>query len=242
MRERMRYGLAACALMLAMQPALAGNQKEEALADSVRIALSRAIADPRPPVPDFTDVGERLDYLSWLGDMSVRLSKRLPDRQVRLEFLRTAWYESRRAGLDPALVLGLIQVESAFRKYAVSRVGAHGYMQVMPFWTRVIGDGDRSTLFNMQTNLRFGCSILRMYLDMEKGNLFMALGRYNGSRGRPEYPNAVLAAWRKWEHKPERKPELGPIPQPILEQEPVQNVRADGTVQKQAIAMPLDVR
>lgn len=242
MRGRIRSGLAACALMLAMQPVLAGNQKEEALADSVRIALSRAIADARPPVPDFADVGERLDYLSWLGDMSARLSKRLPDRQVRLEFLRTAWYESRRAGLDPALVLGLIQVESAFRKYAVSPVGAHGYMQVMPFWTRVIGDGDRSTLFNMQTNLRFGCSILRMYLDMEKGNLFMALGRYNGSRGRSEYPNAVLAAWRKWEHKPERKPELGPIPKPILEQEPVQNVRSDSTVQKQAVAMPLDVR
>jgi soluble lytic murein transglycosylase-like protein len=147
-------------------------------------------------------MNERLDYLRWLGDMSDRLVKRLPDRQVRLEFLQTAWYEARRAGLDPALVLGLIQVESAFRKYAVSPVGAHGYMQVMPFWTRVIGDGDRSKLFDMQTNLRFGCSILRMYLDVEKGDLFMALGRYNGSRGRPEYPNAVLAAWRRWEHKP----------------------------------------
>lgn len=201
-RLPMRWkALAICVLISAAQTAYAGNQKEEALADTVRMALSRAISDPRPPIPDFASIDERLDYLRWLSDMSARLSKRLPDRQVRLEFLQTAWYESRRAGLDPALVLGLIQVESAFRKYAVSPVGAHGYMQVMPFWTRVIGDGDRSKLFNMQTNLRFGCSILRMYLDMEKGNLFLALGRYNGSRGRPEYPNAVLAAWRRWEHK-----------------------------------------
>lgn len=201
-RLSMRWkALAVCILISVAQSAYAGNQKEEALADTVRMALSRAISDPRPPVPDFASIDERLDYLHWLSDMSARLSKRLPDRQVRLEFLQTAWYESRRAGLDPALVLGLIQVESAFRKYAVSPVGAHGYMQVMPFWTRVIGDGDRSKLFNMQTNLRFGCSILRMYLDMEKGNLFLALGRYNGSRGRSEYPNAVLAAWRRWEHK-----------------------------------------
>lgn len=172
------------------------------MADSVRLALSRAISDPRPPIPQFTDIKERIDYLRWLGDMSDRLKKRIPDMQMRVDFLRTAWYESRRAGLDPALVLGLIQVESAFRKYAVSPVGAHGYMQVMPFWTRIIGDGDSQKLFQMQANLRFGCSILRMYLDMEKGDLFLALGRYNGSRGRPEYPNAVLAAWKKWEHKP----------------------------------------
>lgn len=180
----------------------AGNQKEEALADSVRIALSRAITDKRPPKPEFVDIKERISYLHWLGEMSERLKKKLPDSQVRLEFLRTTWYESKRAGLDPAMVLGLIQVESAFRKYAISSVGAHGYMQVMPFWTRVIGDGDRSKLFQMQTNLRYGCSILRMYIDMERGDLYLALGRYNGSRGRPEYPNAVLSAWKNWEYKP----------------------------------------
>lgn len=189
-------------LLINASTVLAGNQKEEAMADSVRMALSRAISDPRPPIPQFIDIKERLAYLQWLGDMSDRLAKRISDRQVRIEFLRTVWYEARRAGLDPALVLGLIQVESAFRKYAVSPVGAHGYMQVMPFWTRVIGDGDRSKLFHMQTNLRFGCSILRMYLDMEKGDLFLALGRYNGSRGRAEYPNSVLASWRNWEHHP----------------------------------------
>jgi soluble lytic murein transglycosylase-like protein len=202
MSSSVRIACCALLLLLTTQVTIAGNQKEEAMADSVRIALSRAISDPRPPIPEFAAINERIDYLRWLGDMSDRLQKRLPDRQVRIEFLRTAWYESRRAGLDPAMVLGLIQVESAFRKYAVSPVGAHGYMQVMPFWMRIIGDGDRSKLFNMQTNLRFGCSILRMYIDMEKGDLYLALGRYNGSRGRPEYPNAVRAAWRNWEQKP----------------------------------------
>jgi soluble lytic murein transglycosylase-like protein len=133
--------------------------------------------------------------------MSTRLKRRLPDDQVRTEFLESAWYEATRAGLDPGLVLGLIQVESAYRKYAVSIVGARGYMQVMPFWTRVIGDSNRRALFDMQTNLRYGCSILRMYIDMEGGNLYLALGRYNGSRGKPEYPNAVLSAWRNWEFK-----------------------------------------
>ncbi|WP_194721187.1 lytic transglycosylase domain-containing protein [Noviherbaspirillum malthae] len=187
--------------MAASLCAHAGNQKEEALADSVRLALARSISDARPPKPEFPDIEERIKYLHWLGEMSERLKKRLPDMQVRREFLQTAWYEAKRAGLDPAMVLGLIQVESGFRKYAVSHVGAHGYMQVMPFWTRVIGDGDRRKLFNMQTNLRYGCSILRLYLDMEKGDLYLALGRYNGSRGRPEYPNAVLAAWKRWEFK-----------------------------------------
>ncbi len=182
--------------------ARAGNQKEEALADSVRVALSRAITDKSPPTPRFDDIEQRIRYLNWLGEMSERLKRRMPDSQSRQEFLRTVWYESKRAGLEPALVLGLIQVESAFRKYAVSHAGAHGYMQVMPFWTRVIGDGDRRKLFHMQTNLRYGCSILRLYLDMEKGNLYMALGRYNGSRGRPDYPNAVLASWKKWEYHP----------------------------------------
>ena len=204
MKRLCRSGLAVAVVLatLAIPSAYAGNQHEEALADSVRLALARAIGDSSPPKPQFVDMAERLHYLRWLGEMSDRLSKRLPDRQVRLEFLRTSWYESRRAGLDPALVLGLVEVESAFRKYALSPVGAHGYMQVMPFWTRVIGDGQRNKLFNMQTNLRYGCAILRLYMDMEGGNLFLALGRYNGSRGRPEYPNAVLGALRKWEYLP----------------------------------------
>ena len=131
--------------------------------------------------------------------MSDRLLTKKSELQIRKEFLQTVWYESKRAGLDTALVLGLIQVESNFRKFAVSVVGARGYMQVMPFWARVIGDGDASKLFHMQTNLRFGCVILRHYLDREKGDVFLGLGRYNGSRGKAPYPDAVLGARRRWE-------------------------------------------
>lgn len=179
----------------------AGNQKEEAIADSVRLALAKLVADPRPPKPTFDKIEERIKYLHWLGEMSDRLKRRIPDKQTRLEFLETVWYEAKRAGLDTGMVLGLMQVESGFKKYAVSIVGARGFMQVMPFWSRVVGDGDPKKLFQMQTNLRYGCSILRMYIDMEGGNLFLALGRYNGSRGRAEYPNAVLANWKNWEFK-----------------------------------------
>ena len=130
--------------------------------------------------------------------MSERLKRHKTEAHTRLEFLETLWYESTRAGLEPALVLGLIQVESGFRKYAISSAGARGYMQVMPFWARVIGDGDASRLFHLQTNLRFGCVILRHYLDTERGNLFMALGRYNGSRGKSPYPDAVMANRQRW--------------------------------------------
>ena len=199
------FSVAAAALLLAALssgPAHAGNQKEEALADSVRLALANAINDSRPPKPVLRDEAARARYQAWFDEMSRRLTKRIPDQLSRTEFLESVWYESTRAGLDPGLVLGLIQVESAYRKYAISIAGARGYMQVMPFWTKVIGDSDRRKLFHMQTNLRYGCSILRMYIDMEKGNLYLALGRYNGSRGKPQYPNAVLAAWKKWEFNP----------------------------------------
>jgi len=179
----------------------AGNQKEEAIADSVRLALAKAVTDNRPPKPIFTAIDDRINYLQWVGEMSFRLKKKIPDYQTRLEFLETTWYEAKRAGLDPSLVLGLIQVESAFRKYAVSVAGARGLMQVMPFWSRVIGDNDAQKLFHMASNLRYGCSILRMYIDMEDGNLFLALGRYNGSRGQAAYPNMVLSAWKNWEYK-----------------------------------------
>ena len=182
--------------------ALAGAQVEEPLADSVRSALSAAIANSAPPRPGFDRIDARLAYLRWLGEISTRLKKRVPDHTTRVEFLETLWYESTRAGLEPAMVLGLVQVESGFRKYAVSVAGARGYTQVMPFWARVIGDGDASRLFHMQTNLRFGCVILRHYLDRERGDTYLALGRYNGSRGRPEYPNAVFGARKAWDIKP----------------------------------------
>jgi len=181
--------------------ALAGAQVEEPLADSVRSALSAAISDGAPPKPVFDTIELRLTYLRWLGEMSQRLRKRFADNTARVDFLQAVWYESKRAGLDPALMLGLVQVESGFRRYAISVVGARGYTQVMPFWARLIGDGDPSRLFHMQTNLRFGCVILRHYLNTERGDMYMALGRYNGSRGKPEYPNAVFAARKLWEYK-----------------------------------------
>jgi soluble lytic murein transglycosylase-like protein len=200
--------------------ARAGRQLEEPLADSVRSALSSAIANSAPPIPEFNDMDRRLAYLRWLGAMSGRLRKRQTEWLERKEFLQTVWYESKRAGLDPGLVLGLIQVESNFRKFAVSPVGARGYMQVMPFWTRVIGDGDAGKLFHMQTNLRFGCVILRHYIDREKGDLFMALGRYNGSRGKPQYPNAVFGASKNWDFHEPPPAERSPDPTKPLDKAP----------------------
>ena len=176
----------------------AGAQVEEHLTDSVRSALSAAVGRGAPPSLVFADDRQRKQCEQWSRAHEQRLLKRKPDELVRFEFLNTVCYEAKRAGLEPSLVLGLIQVESGFRKYAVSPVGARGYMQIMPFWSRTIGNGDAGSLFHMQTNIRFGCVILRHYLDREKGNLFYALGRYNGSRGRAEYPNMVTAAWRKW--------------------------------------------
>jgi soluble lytic murein transglycosylase-like protein len=193
-----RRALAALPLAACVPAAHGGAQVEEPLADSVRSALSAAIAAAAPPKPSFANIDERLSYLRWQGAMSDKLKRYKSDGHARIEFLDALWYESRRAGLESDLVLGLIQVESAFRKYAISVVGARGYMQIMPFWARLIGGGDVARLFHMQTNLRFGCVILRHYLDRERGDLFMALGRYNGSRGRPEYPNAVFAARQRW--------------------------------------------
>jgi soluble lytic murein transglycosylase-like protein len=182
--------LAAALLPLAAQ---AGAQLYEPLAASVQAALHAAIADRAAPEPQFPSLQEKLD---WMTEMSGRLSRRMPDREARLDLLKTVYYEAKRAGLDPQLVLGLIQVESGFKKYSVSSAGARGYMQVMPFWVKLIGSKD-SNLFHMRTNLRFGCTILRHYLDIEKGDLYRALGRYNGSLGKPEYPNMVRGAWEK---------------------------------------------
>jgi soluble lytic murein transglycosylase-like protein len=197
----MRRALALCLLLpslLAPPPALAGNQAQEQLADSVRNSLQASIADRAVPVLLFKS-GAQNAY-QWLSEMSKRLEPRIPDRKQRTELLKTVQYEATRAGLDPQLVLGVIQVESNFRKYAVSMSGARGYMQVMPFWTKLIGEPQHD-LFALRTNLRYGCVILRYYLDVEKGDFFRALGRYNGSLGRPEYPDAVYAAWRgRWKY------------------------------------------
>jgi soluble lytic murein transglycosylase-like protein len=176
-------------------PALAGAQREEPLSASVQASLSKAISDRAVNA----SVLESYVDKAWVAEMSRRLARKIADQEYREEMLRTVYYEASRAGLEPDLVMGLIEVESAFRKYAVSSVGARGYMQVMPFWVKAIGT-DEHNLFHLRTNLRYGCTILRHYLDIEKGDLFRALGRYNGSLGRAEYPNLVLAAWKnRWD-------------------------------------------
>jgi soluble lytic murein transglycosylase-like protein len=182
---------AVCALLFASS-AHAGEQRNEPIDPLVLATLSSQIADRAAPFLNFRNSS---DAQKWIFDMSNRLQRRIPDRRDRFELLKTIQWEATRAGLDPQLVLGVIEVESGFKKYAVSSATARGYMQVMPFWTKVF-KRPRDNLFNLRTNLRYGCIILRYYLDIEKGDFFRALGRYNGSLGRPEYPNAVNAAWQ----------------------------------------------
>ncbi|HZV99660.1 MAG TPA: lytic transglycosylase domain-containing protein [Methylophilaceae bacterium] len=191
--------LIAIILLLFAAQALAGGQREEPLANSVKALMQRSISDSASPKLIFVN---QLEGQLWLKEMSKRLEKRMPDQVMREDFLRTVHYEATRAGLDPQLVLGLIQVESGFKKYAVSSVGARGFMQVMPFWVRSIGAPDHN-LFHLRLNLRYGCTILRHYLNIENGDLYRALGRYNGSLGQPQYPTIVVAAWRKnWSYSP----------------------------------------
>jgi soluble lytic murein transglycosylase-like protein len=189
----MRAGALALALLCAAPPALAGNQVEEKLSASVRAQLQAAIADRGVPTISFDSGNDNAH--KWLYEMGNRLRQRIPDRKTRTDFLKTLHYEAKRNGLDPQMVLGLIQVESNFRKYAVSSAQARGYMQVMPFWIRSIGEPQHN-LFALRINLRYGCVILRHYLDIEKGDIFRALGRYNGSLGQAEYPNQVNATWQ----------------------------------------------
>jgi soluble lytic murein transglycosylase-like protein len=183
---------AACALTAPLA-AQAGAQVEEKLAASVVSGLAHAIADN--PVP--RNYAERASVRDFIAAMSEKLARRIPDDGARNEFLATVHYEATRAGLDPQLVLGVIHHESNFRKYAISVASARGYMQVMPFWVKLIGTPDQN-LFQLRTNLRYGCTILRHYLDIENGDVYRALGRYNGSLGRPEYPTAVMAATARY--------------------------------------------
>ncbi len=176
---------------------LAGAQQYEPLADSVRVRLSRMVSDRAVPAMHFRS---HSDAQRWLNEMDGRLATRIPDRKLRLQLLRTVHYEATRARLDPQLVLGVIEVESGFRKYALSKAGARGFMQVMPFWLQLIGQPGHN-LFHLRTNLAYGCAILRHYLDLERGDYFRALGRYNGSVGKGEYPRLVLAAWHgRWKY------------------------------------------
>ena len=192
--------LSLCGSLLPVGVAHAGRQIEEPLSHAVRSALSAAVAAAAPPEPLLPTAADQQTYAQWQVASSQRLARYKKHPTERQEFLQTLWYEARRAGLPLSLVLGVVQVESAFRKFAISSAGARGYMQVMPFWARLIGDGDDSRLFHMQTNLRFGCVILRHYLDRERGDVFMALGRYNGSRGQSAYPPAIQAAQSGWLH------------------------------------------
>ena len=186
-------------LLAAASLCQAGNQKEEPLSNSVKAMLQKSISDLGAPRLMFASETEGR---AWLNEMSQRLEKRMPDPVYREDFLRSVHYEATRAGLDPQLVLGLIQVESGFKKYAFSSVGARGYMQVMPFWVTSIGTPEQN-LFHLRLNLRYGCTILRHYLDIEHGDLYRALGRYNGSLGKPQYPTIVVGAWRKhWGYLP----------------------------------------
>jgi len=196
---RLAHVAALAAGFLAAATAHAGTQKYEPLAASVQAALPAAVSDRAAPEPNWRSMDERID---WVTQMSERLVKRIPNPKERVDLVKTVKYEAERAGLDPQLVLGLIQVESGFKKYAVSQAGARGLMQVMPFWIKTIGN-TKDNLFHLRTNLRYGCTILRHYLDIEKGDLFRALGRYNGSLGQSEYPNMVRAAWEKqWGYTP----------------------------------------
>ncbi len=194
MRGLIRAAIGIGWALSAAPAAHAGNQMYEPLSASVQAALNKSISDQATP---FLAFSTETEARRWLAAMSQRLAKRMPDRVQREEFLVTVHYEAKRAGLDPQLVLGLIQVESNFRKYAVSRAGARGDMPVMPFWAKLLGRRD-DNLFHLRTNLRYGCVILRHYLDIERGNLFRALGRYNGSLGKAEYPNMVERAWQRW--------------------------------------------
>ena len=198
--RKLREAFSGVLLALCLLPvtAWAGAQMYAPLSASVQAALSEAVSDQAVPYLAFETEREAR---TWLDAMSHKLARRMPNRLAREEFLVTVHYEAKRAGLDPQLVLGVIQVESAFRKYAVSKAGARGYMQVMPFWVKLIGERHHN-LFHLRTNLRYGCMILRHYLDIEKGNLYRALGRYNGSLGQPEYPNMVVRVWQTDWHYP----------------------------------------
>ncbi len=160
----------AALVLLCTVPAHAANVIDPELRTLLKQAASQT--------DSFTD---RYDAEVWLSDMSLRLERRVPEKPFRVELLKSIHYEATRAGLSPELVLSVIEVESNFNPYAISSAGAQGLMQVMPFWLKEIGrTGDN--LFRPQTNLRFGCTILKFYLDKERNNLFLALKRYNGTR------------------------------------------------------------
>ena len=176
----------------------AGAQKPEVLADSVRTLLRQSILASAPMQRPFFSAEEFDAYQAWQMRSSARLLHYIPAAPTRQQLLAIVDYEAHRAGLEPALVMAVIEVESQFNPQAVSRASARGLMQVMPFWVKTIGDGQVKNLHNARINVRYGCVILRHYLDMENGDLVRALGRYNGSLGRLDYPKKVFAALNRW--------------------------------------------
>ena len=183
-------------LLLPSALAQAGAQREETLADDVASIMRQSVEHASPPYLVFD---RATDAQRWLNEMSARLTRFIDNELYRRRLLTMIQYEATRADLNPQMVLGLIEVESAFRQYAVSNVGAKGLMQVMPFWQRYIGN-ESHNLFDIRTNLRYGCTILRHYSNLENGNLHRALARFNGSLGSNRYPNAVIGAWlNRWQ-------------------------------------------
>lgn len=189
---RRKLLLGGLGFVLPIRSIWAGAQKEETLSDDVSSVMRASIENASPPRLVFQ---REIDGQIWLNEMSARLARFVDDELYRRRLLIMIQYEAARADLNPQLVLGLIQVESAFRQYAISSAGAKGLMQVMPFWQRYIGSEEHN-LFDVRTNLRYGCTILRHYNNVEKGNLYRALARYNGSLGSDKYPNAVFFAWK----------------------------------------------
>ena len=173
-----------------------------ALLCTVAASADNARVDPKlvmalkQAVRETTGFSNQLKALTWLADMSTRLEYRIPDPFYRVQLLKTVHTEAARAGLRPELVLALIEVESTFDRFAVSRSGARGLMQVMPFWKKEIGHpGDN--LFQPRINLRYGCTILKYYLDMTDGDINDALARYNGSYGEAIYSSRVMLAFNE---------------------------------------------
>jgi soluble lytic murein transglycosylase-like protein len=177
------------ALLLLIASPLASSQESP---DPELIELLRVAANEVDSFPD------HFAAQVWLTDMSARLARQVRDPEERIEILQLVHREATRAELPPELVLAVIDIESNFDRFAISVVGARGLMQIMPFWLDEIGRPD-DNLMQIETNLRFGCTILKYYLDIEKGNFPRALGRYNGSLGKRKYPNKVLDRLRlKW--------------------------------------------
>lgn len=176
----------------------AGAQKPEVLAGSVRTLLRQSILASAPMQRPFFSAEEFDAYQAWQMRSSARLLHYIPAAPTRQQLLAIVDYEAHRAGLEPALVMAVIEVESQFKPQAVSRASARGLMQVMPFWVKTIGDGQVKNLHNARINVRYGCVILRHYLDIENGDLVRALGRYNGSLGRLDYPKKVFAVLNRW--------------------------------------------